>query len=184
MRLTGADAQDFAQDARLELLRRSNILGSFQRRASLFTFLFRVFLRFGINWQQIRYGRWRPSTLARRLGGRAIALERLMTRDGFSEDQAVESLTTAGDKAGRNELSRVAAQLKTQVFSKRFVDLPPMVDWTAPDVSLSESELAATTARVGRALKGALKCVDPEERRLLDLRFSQGANIRQIADEL
>ena len=64
------------------------ILAKFQGRSSLKTYLTAVINRLYLDFQVQRFGKWRSSAEARRLGTVALRLECLMFRDGLSFDEA------------------------------------------------------------------------------------------------
>src|SRR5689334_7815875 len=69
------------------------IIRKFEGRSSFTTYLTTVIARFFHQWRVEQWGKWRPSAEAKRLGDKAITLERLITRDGFTFDEAVKVLT-------------------------------------------------------------------------------------------
>lgn len=87
--LRGADAEDFGSAVKTRLIENDyEVLGKFQGRSSLRTYLTSVINRFYLDFQVQRFGKWRPSAEARRLGTVALRLEQLMFRDGLSFDEA------------------------------------------------------------------------------------------------
>ena len=87
--LRGADADDFASVVKTRLVENDyEILGKFQGRSSLKTYLTAVINRLYLDFQVQRFGKWRSSAEAKRLGTTALRLECLMFRDGLSFDEA------------------------------------------------------------------------------------------------
>src|SRR5690349_6000638 len=87
--LSAADADDFASHARLRLIENDYaILGQFQGRSSLATFLTVVVQRLFLDFRTSEWGKWRSSAEAVRSGSVAVLLERLVVRDGYSFDEA------------------------------------------------------------------------------------------------
>jgi len=87
--LRGADAEDFASVVKTRLVESDyEILAKFQGRSSLKTYLTAVINRLYLDFQVQRFGKWRSSAEARRLGTVALRLECLMFRDGLSFDEA------------------------------------------------------------------------------------------------
>ena len=87
--LRGADADDFASVVKTRLVENDyEILAKFQGRSSLKTYLTAVINRLYLDFQVQRFGKWRSSAEARRLGTVALRLECLMFRDGLSFDEA------------------------------------------------------------------------------------------------
>jgi len=87
--LRGADAEDFGSVVKSRLIEHDyEILAKFEGRSSLKTYLTSVINRLYLDFQVQRFGKWRPSAQARRLGTVALRLECLLYRDGLSFDEA------------------------------------------------------------------------------------------------
>jgi RNA polymerase sigma factor (sigma-70 family) len=87
--LRGADAEDFASTVNKRLIENDyGILARFEGRSSFKTYLAAVVNRMYLDFQVERFGKWRPSAEARRLGPVALRLERLLYRDGLTFDEA------------------------------------------------------------------------------------------------
>ena len=75
-RLRGADAEDFASCVKLRLIENDyEILGGSRARSTLKTYLTAVIQRLYLDYQVQRFGKWRPSALARKLGPVCLRLE-------------------------------------------------------------------------------------------------------------
>jgi DNA-directed RNA polymerase specialized sigma24 family protein len=73
--LRGADAEDFASAVKTRLIENDyEVLGRFEGRSSLKTYLASVVNRLYLDFQVQRFGKWRPSAEARRLGTVALRL--------------------------------------------------------------------------------------------------------------
>src|SRR5213075_836778 len=70
------------------------IIRKFEGRSAFSTYMTTVIQRMFFQYRMQMWGKWRPSTQARRLGDKGITLERLLTRDGFTYSEAVAVLTT------------------------------------------------------------------------------------------
>src|SRR6266571_2060133 len=93
--LRGAEAEDFASTVKLRFIENDyEILGRFEGRSSLKTYLTAVVNHLYLDFQTQRYGKWRPSAEARRLGPVALRLESLLYRDGLTFDEACGVLQT------------------------------------------------------------------------------------------
>jgi RNA polymerase sigma factor (sigma-70 family) len=87
--LRGADAEDFASVVKTRLVENDyEILAKFEGRSSLKTYLTVVINRLYLDFQVQRFGKWRSSAEARRLGTVALRLECLLFRDGLTFDEA------------------------------------------------------------------------------------------------
>jgi RNA polymerase sigma factor (sigma-70 family) len=93
--LRGADAEDFASIVKLRIIENDyEILGRFEGRSSLRTYLTAVVNHLYLDYQTQRFGKWRPSAEARRLGALALRLESLLYRDGLAFEEACGVLQT------------------------------------------------------------------------------------------
>ena len=111
--LRGADAEDFASIVKIRLIENEyEVLGKWQGRSSIKTYLTTVINRIYLDFQVQRFGKWRPSAEARRLGPVALRLEQLMFRDGLSFDEACEVLLS-DPRIGlnRDDLHAIRVQL-------------------------------------------------------------------------
>lgn len=185
-RLPREDAEDFAQTVHLKLLERSYApLARFSGRSSLRTFLTVVVQRLLLDWRNSRYGKWRPSTCARRLGPLAIALDRLMSRDGHPLEIAIEILAARTNAAGAGVLRALAAQLPHHSRPRTIVtdDLESLAVQSFDDPIDAEQAALATRRRLV-ALARAFRRLPAADRRLLTLRFARRMTIASIAAHL
>ena len=85
--LLGADSDDFASWVRLRLLEDDyRILRGFRGNSKLSTYLTTVVMNLARDYRIQKWGRWRPSAAAKRLGTVGIQLDTLLHRDGYTED--------------------------------------------------------------------------------------------------
>src|SRR6185436_15522598 len=92
-RLSAAEADDFRSEVRLHFIDRDyEVLRRFEKRSSLPTYVTVVIQRLFLDYRNRMWGKWRPTTEAKRLGPTAILIERLVARDGWSLEQVVETL--------------------------------------------------------------------------------------------
>lgn len=170
-RMTSDEAEDFASVARLGLLKDGcAAIRNFRGESSLSTFLHRVVDRMLLDYRVETWGKWRPSARARRLGRLAMQLEKLISRDGMTFNEAAETLRT------NLQVARTDAELWAI-----YRQLPERT----PRVLLSEDALVAIPAAVAPpddglrpdgawmigALQRALGRLEPEDRLLLHQRF-------------
>jgi len=110
--LSAEDADDFSQHVHLRLLERNyEPLARFAGRSSFRTYLFVVVKRLLLDWRNAQAGKWRPSALATRLGPLAVGLDRLMSRDGCSRDEAIAVLSADGSAPGGALLRELAERI-------------------------------------------------------------------------
>jgi RNA polymerase sigma factor (sigma-70 family) len=192
--LSGHDAEDFGAAVLIRLLERDcAILRKFQGRSSLRTFLTVVIVRLYQDYRTANWGRWRPSAEARRLGPGAIRLERLMTRDGLTFDEAAETLRTSrsvteGVEAMREWSARLPARLPGRRQRPRRVNPSDLAELSAAPVGTTPLPLPLpipllqTQAELAiGALRRAVLRISPEEQRLLTLIFANQFSVAQTA---
>lgn len=185
-RLSVDDAEEFASSARLHLIERDfEALRRFQGRSSLSTYLVTVVTHVCQDWRNARWGKWRPSADARRLGPIAIHLERLVKRDGFSFDEACETLRTNFRVPETHAtIEAIAARLPWRT-SRRFVsdqdlaDAP--ADGPAPDGVVASREATAEARIALHVLTAALASLSARDQLVIGLHFGDGLKYADIA---
>lgn len=181
--LSPEDAEDFSQSAHLTLLERNYApVAMFAGRSSLRTYLLIVVRRLLLDWRDSRYGRWRPSASARRLGPDAVALDRLISRDGHSIDEAVTILESRDEATSPDALRRVADRLpqRSRVRTISIDDLQIPIACCFED-PIEVAEDTAAYQRELSLLREAYERLRPADRRLLYLRFHDRLTIAAIA---
>lgn len=119
MHLSVEDREDFVSAAHLKLIDDDYaVLRKFQGSSSLKTYLVIVIKRFSIDFRNQRWGRWRASVLAKRLGDVAVALETLICRDGLPFSEA-SSILVAKHLATESEVEDLLVQLPVR-FERKF----------------------------------------------------------------
>jgi RNA polymerase sigma factor (sigma-70 family) len=191
-RLRGADAQDFRSHVKLRLIEKDyEILTRFKGRCSLKTYLTVVINRLYLDYQAQRFGRWRSSAAARRLGSLAERLESLLYRDGLTLEEArgvLQShfpLDASGDVL--DELSR---KLRPRIprCSRRHDQAEPSGPEPAEPANgpsgLERVERQRLADRIFEALSHALSRLPGHDRTLLRLNIEEGYPIADVARAL
>jgi RNA polymerase sigma factor (sigma-70 family) len=184
------EVSEFIQDVRVRMLEEDYaILRKFEGRSAFSTYLTTVIVRLHHQWRVERWGKWRPSAEAQRLGQKAIALERMLTRDGFTFDEAVQVLTTrSGGQFNVAELEAIYLRLPTRVprpvpvSDEGLLGSVASASNSAERVESRDRERAARLA--AKALDDVLEAMEPEDRLLLQLRFWRAQKVPQIAEVL
>jgi RNA polymerase sigma factor (sigma-70 family) len=179
--LSAGDAEEFGSLVRLKLVERDfAILRKFEQRSSLNTYLTVVIERLCLDFCIARWGKWRPSAMARRLGPVAVLLEQLIVREGITFDEAVGTLqTNHGVSMSRAELHALLLRLPSRPLRRATPAGEPVETPVPSYADLHDDE--SSWARVHAALTEALAALGPDDRRLLELRFGQGLSVPQIA---
>jgi RNA polymerase sigma factor (sigma-70 family) len=181
-RLRAEDAEEFVADVTLRLLEDDcAILRRFEGRSSLRTFLLRVVGRFLLDERIRKWGRWRPSLEAQRLGPLAIQLERLISRDGLAFGEAVESLRTNQQvRESREQLWALHARLPVRT-RRRLVSMNQLESAPARDQPEAALIGERESARAAVAFRRAVTRLAPEDRLLLTQHFEHGERLATIA---
>lgn len=188
-KLSGSDAEEFDSEVKVRLVDHDyEVFRKFQHRSSLRTYLTIVIQRIYLDYRNHLWGKWRPSAEAQRLGPVAVRLETLMSRDGFSFDQACEHLRTNEHIAAMDsDLYAIAVRLPTRSKRARVGEeaLESVADATrcAEDRLLS-TERRADARRIRGALVSAMGSLSDQDRVILRLRFQDGLAVADIARAL
>jgi RNA polymerase sigma factor for flagellar operon FliA len=184
--LSPEEAEDFQSWARLRLLEGTGApLAKFQGKSTIETYLAVVILNLFRDYRIAKWGKWRPSAAARRLGPAAIRLETLMFRDGLSTGEAVAVL--GGQLAGSMtsaDIETLAARLPSR--SRPRLEREEALQELAAPASGSERTLVARelepkVRKAEQALRAALGRLPAQDRLILKLRFQEGLKIVDIA---
>jgi RNA polymerase sigma factor (sigma-70 family) len=176
-------AEDFSQSVQLRLLERNYApLAAFSGRSSFRTYLTVVVKRLLLDWRNHRYGKWRPSSEAKRLGPAAVRLDRLMSRDGHGVEEAVAIAKQVQAEPDSQPLREMLAKLPKRARVQMLVPDDLEAFGAAEfDDPVEAEQAAAKERRTLRRLRRACRRLPAEERRILFLRFQKGMSIRAIA---
>jgi RNA polymerase sigma factor for flagellar operon FliA len=141
-----------------------------------------VIQRLYLDWRNKEWGKWRPSTAARRKGAAAIDLERLVLRDRVPFDEAVEHLLARGLVSSRKECEEIWAGLPQRPSRRNAPDddLEDLPAPAAPD-SVVVNEQRERAAHTSALLNGALGDLDAADHLIIRLRFQDGFTVARIA---
>ena len=185
--LRGDEGEDFRSEVHLRLMDSEfSILRAFDGRSSLKTYLTVVIQRLMLDFRTERWGRWRPSEAARRLGDDAVLLETLIVRDGHDFSDAVSIMTTThGVTRDRDELYEMTLSFPLRWGRSSSTTVPTSESLHSPERSPEQQAIDRETIECERELSEALtetlQSVEPEERLLLRLVHLEGRKISTIA---
>ena len=181
---------EFTQEVRVRLLDDDYaIIRKFEGRSSFSTYLTTVIARLFQQWRVQQWGKWRPSAEAKRLGDKAITLERLLTRDGYTFDEAVKVLTTpAGAQYTKEELEGIYLRLPPRNPRPVMVSdeiLPEMVA-VEPDAEerVERRDREKTARHAAMTIDDLITSMDDEDRLILQMRFWSALKVSDIAQRL
>lgn len=179
------EQDEFAGFVRVRLIEDDYaVLRKFQHRSSLRTYLAAVIERLSLDFCIERWGRWRPSAVADRLGPVAVLLERLVTRDGHPLEEAIQIIHTShGSAISPAALHDIWEQLppriKTSEVGEEAASTVP--SGQSAESGVEDAERQTDIERLERTLRAAFAAVPDQDRVLVALRFDQELSIAQIA---
>jgi RNA polymerase sigma factor (sigma-70 family) len=187
--LAAVEADDFASEVRLHFIERNyEPLRKFEGRSSLRTYLTVVVQHLFLDYRNRQWRKWRPSAEAKRRGPLAILLERLVARDGWTFEQAVEMLRTNHGVEVDETLRGLYEKLTERAPARQFVaesDAEDVASGAAPpDANVLRAEHGFLARRVQTALERARQTLTPEERLILKMRFEDSVPVADIARAL
>ena len=185
-RLAAEEADEFSSDARLHLIKDDcAVLRSFQGRSSMRTFVIAVVAHLFLDWRNARWGKWRPSAEAKRQGPVAVRLETLLVRDRVSFEEAVEMLrTNFGVTLARGELESMAARFpvraKRSFVCDEALESHAAVDGN-PEEGVVRQAAEATASQARAALAESIMELETQDRLILEMRYTDGHRVQDIA---
>jgi RNA polymerase sigma factor for flagellar operon FliA len=185
--LSAQDGEEFGSEVKTKLIESDYaVLRKFEGRSSFSTYLTTVVQRLYFQWRVQMWGKWRPSAEAKRLGEKAITLERMLTRDGFTYAEALETLTTGIRAYTREEVEALYLRLPERQPRPVLVaavtpELAPTVD---PDRELFSAERRRSARTAATAIDEAMEGMDPESQLIIRMRFWHNRKVPEIAAAL
>lgn len=185
----GADAEDFSSGVKLKLMADDYaVLRKFKGESRLTTYLTTVIANQYRDFRIQMWGKWRPSAKARRLGTVAVELEKLLSREGHSLDEAIGILrdrrNDAPPPAELHELAAVLPQKTPRRFEGEEGLENVAADGESADARVEERERADMMERARTALARALADLEPEDRLIVKMRFEDDFTVALIARQL
>lgn len=179
------EAEDFASDMRLKLCEDNfAVIRKFQGKSSFTTYLTVVITKGFLDHRRRIWGKWTPSSRAKRLGATAVLIERLVYRDGYTFDVACQILAQKhGVTANRKELQSVLAQLPRRA-PRRFegdagLDTLPAAD--RADAPVLDDEHENRLAFAEQALRRGLEQLTDEDRAIIRMLYYEGLSVADVA---
>lgn len=183
--LDTAEIEDFESELHLKLIANQyEVVRSFRDRSAFTTFLVSVIEHALLDHLDKRWGKWRASAVARRLGENAVLIERMVRGRGLSIDETVARLAASGTPMTRDQVLDIVAFLPVRVERRSagesgLESLPsPHGD---PATDLEESERQRTARMIEARLGAALARLPADDRLLLFLVFVRGFSIPEVA---
>lgn len=187
--LSNSDSDDFVQEVHVRLIEHDYaVIRKFEGRSAVSTYLTTVIGRHFTAWRVEQWGKWRPSAEAKRLGPKAVTLERLLSRDGYTISEAVRMLTTGDSPYTIAELE--AIYLRLPYRSPRPVEVAgdnvPDVVTVEPDAyeRLEANDRERTMRQAIQKLDDLIQKMDTEDRLILQMRLWDARKVPDIAEAL
>jgi RNA polymerase sigma factor (sigma-70 family) len=184
-RLDESEAEEFASTVKLKLVENDYaIVRKFQGRSKFATFMTIVVKNMLYDYRIHYWGKWHASAEAKRLGDLAVALERLLLRDGRTIDDALPLLRAKYPEITRQSLQALADRLPERPARRRMVDLSEaetvtVEPETEEQVLMAERE--QTCKRLSSVMRDAIAKMPEEDRLFLKLRFECTFKVADIA---
>ena len=183
--LSSTERDDFASFVNLRLVDDNYaVLRKFQNRSTLWTYLATVIEHMALDFCAQKWGRWRPSAMANRLGPVAVLLERLVTRDSHTIEEAMAIVrTNHGVASSDAELRRIWDQIPVRVRTTEVAEEAAAAVSGGEDSEriIEDGDRLRSIARLQRALVAAFAQIAPQDRVLIALRFDQDLSVAEIA---
>jgi len=184
--LRGADAEDFGSVVKSRLVENDyQVLAKFEGRSSLKTYLAAAVNRMYLDFQVQRFGKWRSSAEARRLGPSALRLECLLYRDNLTFDEACGVLETDPRVGESRDALRALCQ-KIPSRSRRGppTEGPEPVATDRPSADLERAERQALAERTFSVIRRSLARLPARNRLFLRLHLNEGLTVAEAARTL
>jgi RNA polymerase sigma factor (sigma-70 family) len=189
-RLEHEDAEELAGIVKLKLVENDYaILQSFEQRSSFATFIGIVVQRMALDYRIHTWGRWHSSAEAKRLGGLAVDLERILHRDGRTLGDALSLLRSRHPGITPESLAALAEKLPPRAPRHREVELEEATDAAllhAPDAEepIFAADRRRSSEKLSQLMSVAIARLPDDDRLILQLRFENGMSVAQIARAL
>jgi RNA polymerase sigma factor for flagellar operon FliA len=181
------ETEEFGAQVKFELIDGNYaIIRKFEGRSTFATYLTTVIQRMFYQHRVKLWGKWRPSAEARRLGDKAIALERLLSRDAMSLHEAVEMMTTGCyAQSTVAELEAIYARLPPRQPRPVLVSgdvVPETADLDCDtETRAMEQERAQSARAVAAVLDRCFAEAEAEDQIILRMRFWSSRRVPDIA---
>lgn len=187
--LSPDESAEFAQEVKVRLIDDDYaVIRKFEGRSQFPTYLTTVITRLFHQWRVEQWGKWRPSAEAKRLGDKAITIERLLTRDNFTYGEVVQILTTSDHGYTTSEIEQIYLRLPLRHPRPMLVSGEVSPDAVADDSNADDRIEAEEREDVARHTTGCLDrlfdTMEAEDRLILQMRFWESRKVPDIAQRL
>jgi len=189
-RMSAADVDDFNSQTKVHIIEGDYaVLRKFEKRSSLKGYLTTVVRRFLNDYRTHILGRWRPSAEATRLGADALRVERLLTRERLTRDEAFRAISLSSEPLSRQDFDRLADRIPMRQARPRVVAIgdleqEPAIEADHVETRVSARDRASTASAIAIALAAALGDLNGEEQAILRMHFVADLSVAEIARSL
>ena len=146
-----------------------------------------VVQRLFLDYRNAKWGKWRPSAEAKRLGPLGVRVETLIARDGLSLEETYQTLRAADPELRREVLEDLQARLPART-SRHFEGEEALESMAgtelAPEDRVIQKEEAMRKRQASGALLEVMRTLEPQDQIILRLRFAEGLQIADVARTL
>lgn len=183
--LSHVELEDFEGYVNYELLKDDcATLRKFQNRSSWWTFLATVIEKLALDFLIQRWGRWRPSAMAEKLGPVAVILDRLVNRDNHTLEEAMEIVRT-NHAVGlsytelRAMWDQLPARPKITEVGEEAAATVSSAD--SSEVRIEEAARKQDIERLEKTLHAAFNALTAQDRVMIALRYDHGLPVADIS---
>ena len=181
----GDDAEDFKSSVHEKMIDDDyGVFRKFRGNSSLETYLTAVIQNRFRDYRIHKWGKWRPSAKAKRMGTAAIQLETLLYRDGRSVDEAIQITLDGGDgNPSRDDLVKMAAELPQRAPRRLEGDdkLAEVPGTAATNGLVLHQERGLTQTRMESGLEHAIAKLEDEDQVIMRMRYLDGLSVADVA---
>lgn len=184
--LSADEAEDFRSWLHLRLVEgEARIFGSFEGRSRFSTYLAAVIHNLFRDYRIAKWGKWRPSAAARRLGAVAQRLEEILERDRVPFEEAAEILRrNHGVRLTVREIAELAGRLP-QRERPRFEGVESAEELPDPEPGVQPPAPSRdVTDRFNDDFRAATRALGIEDRMILKLWAFDGFGVAEVARAL
>ena len=184
--LVREEAEDFESWVMLKLIENDySRFRKFRGDSTLQTYLTTVVARLLLDYRREKWGKWRPSAKAKRLGDVATSLEALVYRDGMSFREACQTMLSSVSSLEEEGLASLMANIPVRHRAVHVpADLVDLPETTPTTWLVDKRDARYTGATIQSALAAKIRLMSPRDRLILKLRFVGGLTVREIAEVL
>lgn len=183
-RLNTEDAAELRSELWLKIaVGQGRLIRRFRAQSTLETYLTSVAHHLLLDLRNRSWGRWRPCIAALQHGPRGVLFDRMIRRDGMTQDEAECWFRTAYPESDWSGLASLREQLPQR--PRRTFVCAESVDQhrSEPPVDLqAHAEAARDRRRTLVLLRQALRTLPPADQRLLIRRYAAGETVSSLAD--